>query len=180
MWWNERFTSWMCRRQICSNCVMLSWQYEPKSLRNVSNTLLNLCHEELMQFWRKKGSNPVLASVPNKVTSECTFTLIHLFLIILLIAMYILIAIAINACKLLQSNFMPNKCCLLQSLVVSTCLCLHIGDFYSVIKVIQHCVWCYSHMSSLCLTGKQHGAFIFTELLFQEQTCVCHDDYLWW
>ncbi len=41
--------------------VMLSWQYEPKSLRNVSNTLLNLCHEELRQFWRKKGSNPVLA-----------------------------------------------------------------------------------------------------------------------
>ncbi len=28
MWWNERFTSWMCRRQICSNCVMLSWQYD--------------------------------------------------------------------------------------------------------------------------------------------------------
>ncbi len=22
MWWNERFTSWMCRRQICSNCVI--------------------------------------------------------------------------------------------------------------------------------------------------------------
>ncbi len=24
------------------------------------NTLLNLCHEELRQFWRQKGSNPVL------------------------------------------------------------------------------------------------------------------------
>ncbi len=23
MWWNGRFTSWMCSRQICSNCVML-------------------------------------------------------------------------------------------------------------------------------------------------------------
>ncbi len=33
-----------------SNCVMLSCQYGPKSLRNVSNTLLNLCHEELRQF----------------------------------------------------------------------------------------------------------------------------------
>ncbi len=32
----------MSRRQICSNCVMLSCQYEPKSQRNVSNTLLNL------------------------------------------------------------------------------------------------------------------------------------------
>ncbi len=50
MWWNERFTSWMCRRQICSNCVMLSCQYEPKSLRNVSKTLLNLCHEKIRQF----------------------------------------------------------------------------------------------------------------------------------
>ncbi len=30
--------------QICSNCVTLSCQYGPKSLRNVSNTLLNLCH----------------------------------------------------------------------------------------------------------------------------------------
>ncbi len=64
MWWNERFTSWMCRRQICSNCVMLSCQYGPKSLRNVSITLLNLCHEELMQFWRKKGVQPG--------TSKCT------------------------------------------------------------------------------------------------------------
>ncbi len=61
MWWNGRFTSWMCSRQICSNCVMLSCQYGPKSLRNVSNTLLNLCHEELRQFWRQKRSNPVLA-----------------------------------------------------------------------------------------------------------------------
>ncbi len=46
------------RRQICSNCVMLSCQYGPTSLRNISNTLLNLCHEELRQF--KSGSNPVL------------------------------------------------------------------------------------------------------------------------
>ncbi len=29
---------------------MLSCQYGPKSLRNVSNTLLNLCHEEVRQF----------------------------------------------------------------------------------------------------------------------------------
>ncbi len=50
MWWNGRFTSWMFSRQICSNCVMLSCQYGPKSLINVSNTLLNLCHEELRQF----------------------------------------------------------------------------------------------------------------------------------
>ncbi len=63
MWWNERFSSWMCRRQICSNCVMLSWQYGPKSVRNVSNTLLNLCHEELKQFWRQKGVQPDTSKV---------------------------------------------------------------------------------------------------------------------
>ncbi len=28
-------------------CVMLSCQYGPKSMRNVSNTLFNLCHKEL-------------------------------------------------------------------------------------------------------------------------------------
>ncbi len=50
MWWNGRFALWMCSRQICSNCVMLSCQYGPKSLRNFSNTLLNLCHEDLKQF----------------------------------------------------------------------------------------------------------------------------------
>ncbi len=50
--WNGRFTSWMCSRQICSKCLMLSCQYGPKYLRNISNTLLNLCHEELRQFWR--------------------------------------------------------------------------------------------------------------------------------
>ncbi|KAG8558433.1 hypothetical protein GDO81_016990 [Engystomops pustulosus] len=32
------------------NCVMPSCQYGPKSLRNASSTLLNLCHEELRQF----------------------------------------------------------------------------------------------------------------------------------
>ncbi len=56
----REIASWMCSRQICSNCVMLSCQYGPKSLRNVSNTLLNLCHGELGQFWRQT-SNPVLA-----------------------------------------------------------------------------------------------------------------------
>ncbi len=28
MWWNGRFTSWMRSWQICSNCVMLSCQYD--------------------------------------------------------------------------------------------------------------------------------------------------------
>jgi len=55
MWWNGRFASWICNRQICSNCVMLPYQYWPKSQRNVSSTLLNLYHEELRQFRRQKG-----------------------------------------------------------------------------------------------------------------------------
>ncbi len=63
MWWNGRFTSWMFSRQICSNCVILSCQYGPKSLRHVSNTLLNLCHEELRQFWRQKGVQPGTSKV---------------------------------------------------------------------------------------------------------------------
>ncbi len=36
---------------------------QPKSLRNVSNTLLNLCHEELRQFWRQKGVQPGTSKV---------------------------------------------------------------------------------------------------------------------
>ncbi len=63
MWWNGRFTSWMCSRQICSNCVILSCQYGPKSQRNVSNTLLNLYHDELRQFWRQKGVQPGTSKV---------------------------------------------------------------------------------------------------------------------
>ncbi len=50
MWWNGRFASWMCSRQIWRNCVMLSCQNGPKSLRNVYNTLLTLCQKELRQF----------------------------------------------------------------------------------------------------------------------------------
>ncbi len=44
-------------QQLC-DAIMTIW---PKSLRNVSNTLLNLCHEELRQFWRQKRVQPVLA-----------------------------------------------------------------------------------------------------------------------
>ncbi len=72
MWWNGRFASWMCSRQICSNCVTLSCQYGPKSLRNVSNTLLNLCHEELRQFWRQSPTR-YSQGVPNKMASECIY-----------------------------------------------------------------------------------------------------------
>ncbi len=61
MWWNGRFTSWICNWQICS--VMLSCQYGPKSLRNVSKTLLNLSHKEFRQFWRQRGVQPGTSKV---------------------------------------------------------------------------------------------------------------------
>ncbi len=48
MWWNERFTSWMYSRQICSNCVMLSCQY-----------LISQCTErEVMGTWYFWGVFP--------------------------------------------------------------------------------------------------------------------------
>ncbi len=37
MWWNGRFTSWMRSWQICSNCVMLSCQYD-QNLRGMFPT----------------------------------------------------------------------------------------------------------------------------------------------
>ncbi len=40
-----------------------SCQYGPKSLSNVYNNLLNLCHEELRQFWRQKGVQPGTSKV---------------------------------------------------------------------------------------------------------------------
>ncbi len=52
MWWNGRFASWMRQNDSWQiNCVMLSCQYGPKFLSNVSYTLLNLCHEELTQIY---------------------------------------------------------------------------------------------------------------------------------
>ena len=51
---------------------MLSCQYGAKSLRNVSNTLLEVCHEELRPFWRQKGVQPF--TVPNKVAGECIYS----------------------------------------------------------------------------------------------------------
>ncbi len=41
-------------QQLC-DAIMTIW---PKSLRNVSNTLLNLWNEELRQFWRQKWVQP--------------------------------------------------------------------------------------------------------------------------
>jgi len=62
------------KKKISNRCVMRSWQHGPKSLRNVSSTLLTLCHKESRQFWRQHlGSYLLLASVPKKVGDECMF-----------------------------------------------------------------------------------------------------------
>ncbi len=46
--------------QQLRDAIMSIW---PKSLRNVSNTLLNQCHEELRQFWRQKVVQPGTSKV---------------------------------------------------------------------------------------------------------------------
>lgn len=44
-----------CVTNKSAACVMLLCQYGPKCLRNISNTLLILCHIELRLFWRSNG-----------------------------------------------------------------------------------------------------------------------------
>lgn len=54
--------------QNCSNCLMLSCQYEPKSPRNVSSTMLNLCQEELRQSQSHKKAQ---TRCTYRVAGEC-------------------------------------------------------------------------------------------------------------
>ncbi len=49
-------------REICIMDVQPT-NLQQKSLKNVFNTLLNLCHEELRQFWRQKGVQPGTSKV---------------------------------------------------------------------------------------------------------------------
>jgi len=51
MRWNGRLASWICR-----NCVMLSCLYGPKSMRNVSSVLLDLCHKGPLMCGVPQGS----------------------------------------------------------------------------------------------------------------------------
>lgn len=50
IWQNGRFAAWIHNWQICSNCVIVLCQYKPKSLRNISSTLLNPYYEEFSLF----------------------------------------------------------------------------------------------------------------------------------
>jgi len=47
------FVPWMSIPQISNNCKMLSYQYGTY-LKNAFSALLNQCHVELRQFWRRK------------------------------------------------------------------------------------------------------------------------------
>ncbi len=53
-----RFTSWMCRRQICSNCVMLSWQYDQIS-EECFQHLVESVPRRIKTVLKEKGSNKV-------------------------------------------------------------------------------------------------------------------------
>lgn len=52
----------MCSQQLCSNCLMLSRQYEPKSLNSVFNISWHIKRSPTLRY----------QYVPNKVVSECT------------------------------------------------------------------------------------------------------------
>lgn len=53
---NRNFKLWLCSWQFCSNRMMLR-QCGPKSLGNISHTLLNLCRKNLKLLWRQKGNS---------------------------------------------------------------------------------------------------------------------------
>ncbi len=77
-------------RQICSDCVMISCQCGPKSLRSVFNTLLNLCHEELRQFWRQKGvqSGTSKVNLIKWPVSVCVCVYIYIYIYIYIYYLY--------------------------------------------------------------------------------------------
>ncbi len=118
MWWNGRFASRMCSWQICSNCVMLSCQYGPKSLRNVSNTLLNLFHEELRQFWRQKWVQPGT----NKV---------YLIKWSVSVYIYIYIYIYTHVCVYVYVYKLNLK------LIHNTCIYIYIYILFYIINIIK-------------------------------------------
>ncbi len=100
-------------QQLC-DAIMSIW---PKSLRNVSNTLLNLCHEELRQFWRQKGVQPGTSKVYliKWPVSVCVYIYIYIYFTrkkqsdIKIIAFGILLPNAIRLAFFSHSNFSFNK-----------------------------------------------------------------------
>ncbi len=95
-------------RQICSYCVMLSCQYGPKSLSNVSNTFLNLCHEELRQFWRQKVVQPGTSKV-YLIKGPVTVYVCKQYIVCMYVCVYIYIYIYIYILNILI-YFYDYKC----------------------------------------------------------------------
>jgi len=53
----------MCIPQISINCKILSYQYGPTFPKNAFSALLNQCHAELREFWRRKGARHIISMV---------------------------------------------------------------------------------------------------------------------
>ncbi len=66
-------------------------QYGPKSLRKVSNTLLNLCHKEIRQFWLQKGVQPGTCKVYLIKWPVSVYIYIYIFISVLHVNVIILI-----------------------------------------------------------------------------------------
>lgn len=61
LWCGVREDLLHASKQICSNCLMMSFQYGANSLRNVLITFLNVYHKQLNNAEDKRDPNPVLA-----------------------------------------------------------------------------------------------------------------------
>lgn len=69
--WNGRFSSQMSR-QISSNCIVLSWQYGPKSLEGCFQQFIKNMTQRFKALLKAK-EGPTFSSKggPNKVDGEC-------------------------------------------------------------------------------------------------------------
>ncbi len=149
MWWNRRFASWMCSRQICSNYVILSCQYGPKSLRNVSNTLLNLFHEELRQFWRQKRVQPGTSKV------YLVKWLVSVYIYIRGVLTFVASGLDINGCVLSYFEGTENVHCY-TSCTLTTLHCSKVSfsclvTWKDIIKYLQKCEGCTHFCEILCV-----------------------------
>lgn len=86
------FIFWMSSQQILSNFLMLSCQYGSKSLRNVSNTLLKLCHKDFRQSFTQEWHNYNGRHSDTQKTNHfsCLFECIFLYILMLFFAQLLL------------------------------------------------------------------------------------------
>lgn len=63
LWYNGRFTAWMCNWQICSNYMIQSFQHGPASQSNVPTPGWNPCNKELRLFWEQSWVPPSISMV---------------------------------------------------------------------------------------------------------------------